>query len=226
LVSVPKRIALATVMLVLIAIVAGGVWLYRSLSYVPPFYSEALALDEPKLQQSNRDMLGRIAALTNDLKRSGEWQALFTDQEINGWLAVDVPKNHADLLPPEVLNPRVRLEPERVLLGAQVQGEVSAVVSVELDVRLTATNQVAVRIRKVRVGDVPWPLDQIIGEVTASARDWGLKVEQAQSDGDPLLLLTLPADSDGDGRRISLERLELQDGRVFISGHTTAPPIP
>ena len=222
--SMTKRIALAVVVLVLLVIVVGGVWLYRSLYFVPEFYSQALAVGAPALQQSNREMLRRTAALNNDLKRTGKWQALFTDQQINGWLAVDVPKNHADLLPPEVRDPRVRITAEGMFAGARFEGEVSAVISVDLEVRLTATNVLAVRINKARVGDVPWPLDRVVEEVIAAAASWGLQVEQTQTDGDPVLLVTLPPDLQNNRRHVLLEHLEFRDGEVLLSGRTTAGP--
>jgi hypothetical protein len=202
----------------LVVLLAGGVWLYRSLSYVPPFYSEALAATESALRQSSREMLRRTAAFNNDIKRSGKWEALFTDQEINGWLAVDVPKNHADLIPPQAHEPRVRIVPGRLLAGARIEGAVSSVVSIELDVRLTETNIVAVRLQRLKVGDVPWALDDIVDQVAAAARDWGVRVEQTQSDGDPVLLLTMPAKFDE--RQVHLERLELREGEVYLAGHT------
>jgi hypothetical protein len=206
------------VLVALVALLAGGIWLYRSLSYVPPFYSEALEASAAELSRFSRELLRRTAALNSDVKRRGQWEALFTDEQINGWLAVDVPKNHPDLIPTQAHNPRVRIVPGRLLAGAQMEGAVTAVVSVELDVRLAETNVLAVRIEKLRVGDVPWALDQIIDDVVAAARDWGIRVEQTQSDGDPVLLLTMPAEVDE--RKLFLERLELREGEVYLSGQT------
>ena len=54
-----------------------------------------------------RSFARQTAALNNHLRRMGGWEAHFTDQQVNGWLAVDVPKNHPDLLPPEISHPRV-----------------------------------------------------------------------------------------------------------------------
>jgi hypothetical protein len=206
------------VLVVLAVLLAGGIWLYRSLSHVPPFYAEAIEASESELKQSSREMLRRTAALNNDIKRPGKWEALFTDKQINGWLAVDVPKNHPELIPPQAHNPRVRMVPGRLLAGAQIDGAVSAVVSVELDVRLAEPNVLAVRIQKLRVGNVPWGLDEIIDDVVAAAADWGIQVEQTQSEGDPVLLLRMPADFDE--RRAVLERLELRNGEVYLSGQT------
>jgi hypothetical protein len=215
---VPKRALVTVVLVVLALVIAGGIWLYRSLSYVPPFYSEAVSASDPELKRSNREMLRRTAALNNDVQRPGKWEALFSDKEINGWLAVDVPKNHPDLIPPQARDPRVQIMPGRLLAGVRIEDAVSAVVSVELDVRLTEANVVAVRIQRIRVGDVPWGLDQVLDEVVKAARDWGIRVEQTQSDGDPVLLLTMPAEFDK--RRVLLERLELREGEVYLSGQT------
>ena len=217
-VSVPKRALVTAVLVALVALLAGGIWLYRSLSHVPTFYTQALGATESELKQSSREMLRRVAALNNDVKRPGKWEALFTDQQVNGWLAVDVPKNHPDLIPPQAHSPRLQIVPGRLLAGAQVDGAVSAVVSVELDIRLTGDNVVAVRIQKLRVGNLPWGLDEIIDEVVAAASDLGIRVEQTQSDGDPVLLLTMPAEFDK--RQVFLERLELRDGEVYLAGQT------
>jgi hypothetical protein len=205
----------------LIAVIAGGFWFYRALSYVPAFYSEALAMAASDLQQSSHELLRRTTALTNDLKRMGRWQALFTEKQINGWLAVDLPKNHPDLLPSQFQNPRVQITADRVYAGAQLEKGISTVVSLEFSATLQAPNQVAVRIYKVRAGDVPWRLDQIVEEAARAAGEWGLQVEQTHTDGDPVLLLTLPPEAQ-QGREIVLERLELRDGAVYLSGQTTA----
>jgi hypothetical protein len=219
--STRKRIAMTALLLLVVAMIGGGAWFYRALSYVPAFYSQALAVKAPELQQSSREMLRRTAALTNDVKRLGNWQALFTDQQINGWLAVDVPKNHPDLLPSELRNPRVRIMPDGVLIGARFEGQVSSVVSVKFSVQLERTNVVAVRIHQLRVGDVPWRLDRIIDEIIRSAGQWGFLVEQTQTDGDPVLLVTLPPDLHDRNREVQLEQLELREGEVFLSGRSS-----
>jgi hypothetical protein len=218
-----KRVALAVGLLVLVALLAGGFWLYRSLQHVPAFYTEALAVADSDLQQSNRELLRQTAALNNHLRRMGAWEAHFTDQQVNGWLAVDVPKNHPDLLPPEISHPRVRITPDAIFAAARFDGDISAVVSIELDVALPETNRLAVRIKKFRVGDMPWPLDDLLHEVISTAASWGLQIEQTQSDGDPVLLVTVPVEIGEGPGKVRLERLELRQGEVYLSGHTLPP---
>jgi len=201
-------------------VVALGAWLWYSIRHVPEFYRQALSTDRARLEKSNKQLLRRTAALRNELRRIGVWQTRFTAEEINGWLAVDVPKNHPGLLPPEIEEPRVSISSDSILIGARYIGRVISVVSLELSVHLPEENVVAIRVRKLRVGDVPWGLSTIIDEVVASARDLGIGVQQTQIDGDPLLLFMLSDYWEAEGRKVELVGLELEDGAVVIRGRT------
>jgi hypothetical protein len=202
------------------ALVATGAWLWFSIHHVPEFYQQALKTDREELERSNKQLLRRTAALRNEFKRIGTWQARFTADEINGWLAVDVPKNHPDLLPPQLEEPRVSISPDAVLGGARYTGGVTSVVSLEVSAHLPEENVIAVRIRKLRVGDLPWSMSRIIDEVTAAASDLGVGVQQSQIDGDPLLIFSLSDYWQAEGRNIALVGLEFEDGAVVIRGRT------
>lgn len=216
------RIALGSVLALLTLLAIAAVCVYLASQQVPEFYSNALALDPADLRQASDRMLRRSAALSNDVRKSGTWQQAFTDAEINGWLAVDVPKNHPTLIPEELSEPRVCLTPSGVQVGARVEGSgVAAVVSLEFDLGLQSTNVIAVRIRKVRVGDLPWRLDTVVNAVVRAADNWDIVVQQSQIDGDPLLLLTLPATRPNWKSEIRLERLQLRAGEIVVSGVTT-----
>ena len=105
----------------IVALVALGAWLWYSIRHVPEFYRQALSTDRAQLEKSNKQLLRLTAALRNELRRPGVWQARFTADEINGWLAVDVPKNHPDLLPPQIEEPRVGITPDAVSVGADTR---------------------------------------------------------------------------------------------------------
>ncbi len=216
----PRRIALTAGVGVIVVLVALGGWLWYSIHYVPEFYQRALSTDRAQLEKSNKQMLRLTAALRNELRRPGIWQARFTADEINGWLAVDVPKNHPDLWPPQIEEPRVGITPDAVSVGARYVGSVTSVVSLEVSAHLPEENVVAVRIRKLRAGNVPWSISRIVDEVVAVAGDLGIGVEQAQIDGDPLLLFSLSDYWDAQDRKVELVGLELEDGAVVIRGRT------
>ena len=59
--------------------------------------------------------------LRNDICNEPNWEAVFTDQEVNAWLAEDLVTYFADRLPPEVNEPRVLFEPDRIILAFQLR---------------------------------------------------------------------------------------------------------
>jgi hypothetical protein len=215
-----RRIALTAGVGVIVVLMALGGWLWYSIHYVPEFYRHALSKDHAQLEKSNKQMLRLTAALRNELRRAGVWQARFTADEINGWLAVDVPKNHPDLLPPQIEEPRVGISPDAVSVGARYTGSVTSVVSLEVSAHLPEENVVAVRIRKLRAGNVPWSIGRIIDEIVAAAGDLGIGVQQSQIDGDPLLLFSLSEYWEAQDRKVELVGLEFEDGAVVIRGRT------
>src|SRR6188474_2649804 len=75
---------------------------YRASQQVPEFYREALSGDTQRHAAASQEMLRTATALANDVQKEGEWQAEFTEEQINGWLAVDLAENHGKALPPEV----------------------------------------------------------------------------------------------------------------------------
>ena len=58
-------------------------------------------------------MLRDIAAIESAVNTPGRWQTTITAEEINGWLAVDMVKNHPKLLPPTFHDPRVAIRRTR-----------------------------------------------------------------------------------------------------------------
>ncbi len=87
----------------------------------PEFYRHALAQDATSAKQGSDALLHEAAALASDLRRPGQWHALFTTEQINGWLACDVLQNHPKLFPTCIADPRIAIEnnqaPNRLLLA-------------------------------------------------------------------------------------------------------------
>jgi hypothetical protein len=195
--------------------------LYWAAQQAPAFYAQALAQDAGSSQKASDIMLRQTAALVNDLRRPGQWQAMFTAEQINGWLAYDVRKNHSHLFPPDISDPRVALGNDRLQIAFRWQRPGwSTIVSMEAELYLQEVNVVAIRIRNARAGKLPLPLGSLLNDVAASAREIGLEIDQEQIDGDPLLLVTLPSAYDNAGKQLSLESLELHDGELYVAGRS------
>lgn len=199
--------------------------LYRGMQHVPDFYNEAMnvSVSTQRQQELGQQFERLVAELHNDARREGRWEAVLTDEELNAWLAADLPDKFPDAMPAGTGDPRVKVTPERIQIACKYESEwLSAIVSMEVDVYLTdKPNEVAVEIGGVRGGWVPLPYKPLLDRVTNAARRSGIPLRWAGLEGDPVALVRVPAHHKQLGdRELCLETLELRDGAVYLAGRT------
>jgi hypothetical protein len=219
-----RRIQIALVVLTGLLGIIGVVALYisQSMRRVPPFYQTALQVDSESQGEASDECLRQAASLASDVQRPGRWQAIFSAEQINGWLAVDLAKNYPNALPTEIENPRVDIQSALATLACGYkQGEQTTVVSISFDLYLSSPSVAAVRVHSVRAGSLPVPLSSVLEAISAAAHNFDLDIQWRQSHGDPVALITLPPASDGDSREIRLDKIELRDGAVYLAGETS-----
>jgi hypothetical protein len=218
--------------LVLILLVTAGVAVlltaaYRATQHIPEFYQAALA-EKPVEQKAAADQLERqVLELHNEARQPGRWEARFSQEHINGWLAADLPVKFPGALPDGVSAPRVAIEPGRMQLAVRYDhGDVSTVLSLAGDAYLTdRPNEVAIHIEHVRAGAFPVPLAQFLDDIAERAGEAGLPIRWTDQDGDPVALVKLPLDREEfKGRKLQVEGLEIAAGEIVVSGRTEAPP--
>ena len=130
-------------------------------------------LAQPQEQQEARDQfVVQATALASDLHRPGHWQSLFTADQINAWLALELATNYPDLLPDELqrsasFDPR----PNEATIACRYEsGDMAAVLSLTVDAYLHEPNVLALRIRRARAGALPVPLAQVLDSISHAAR--------------------------------------------------------
>ena len=219
------RIALFGLAAVMLLAAGGGIWLYLAVHHVPHFYAQALKVEPATQRHASDEMVRHTAALSNDVRHDGSWQASFSTDQINGWLAVDLVQNHARMLPAEFHEPRVAIHKGQMIIGCRYESpRISSVLSLTADVYLQEPNVLALRIRQARAGAVPLPLKDVMGQIVHTGENFGFIAALKQIAGDPLLLLTLPAvESDGRGGEVHVDSVELREGELFLAGHTQRP---
>lgn len=210
-----------------VSLAIAGFLLFRAAQSVPEFYEQAIEFDLPPREQAfaSEQVEHEVLELHNEVRTEESWDATFSDQQVNAWLALDLPEKFPGALPPEISQPRVRFEKDHFHAGATYQiDDMKLVVSVSGDLYMTdQPNEVALRLRSVRAGMIPLPLKRVLGMVTQAANQAGLVLRWTKQDGDPVALLQLPPDQQQiDGRRVQLDTLELRENSLFIAGRTVA----
>ena len=221
-----KWLAILTIVLcVVLLLVGGGMFtLHRASQHVPEFYGLAIQADPVGQKGASDKMLRKAAALVSDLGNEAEWKSLFTEDEINGWLAVDLVQNHPDALPSSMADPRVSIEPDRLTLACRYDwGDWKCVLSVVLDVYLADSNVMALRIRTARAGAVPLPLGEVLNRITTAAEKMDIELRWQQADGDPVALVSIRPPRDDDKRVVRIESIKLGEGEIYLAGSSESP---
>jgi hypothetical protein len=219
-----KSLRYTSFSLLVLLLLAGAVLygLYRAAQQVPKFYAEELAV-APQAQENDSDrMLKQTFELQNKLQRRGRWQQVIEAKTINAWLAVDLPRNHPDLLPSGVSDPRVRIGPEGITLACRLDRfGLHGVISLQVSVRVEADDVISVRVHKARLGAIPWSIKRVLDAIADAARQANLRIQWRQIDGDPVALITV---TPGTGGRhvVHIDTVSLEEGQVVLAGTTEA----
>jgi hypothetical protein len=217
------RLLLLAAAIAVVLIVFGLLGLYLAARHEPAFYHEALHIDRAVLEKGSDRMLQQTTALASAVKKRGHWEALFTAEQVNGWLAVDLVRNHPNTLPSMLHDPRVAIDPKRVTVACRFERDgLSSVLSLTVEPYLPEPNVVALRIVSARAGLLPVPLGQVLNRISEAARDLHVHLEWRRADGAPVAMFSLPPAAED--RPVRIETLRLGEGEVYVGGTTQTKP--
>jgi hypothetical protein len=192
-----------------------------ALRSVPADYEAALRLGAARAAKASDEFLQEAAGVASDVRRPGAWDAVFTVEQINGWLAVDVPENFPDLLPPGVNEPRVFIHPGDLTIACRYRnGAIDTVLSLGCDVYLQSPNVLAIRIKSARAGLAPLPLSKVLEVISHTAQELELPLEWRRSGGDPVALVNVVPPHARSRGPIELDSVELHEGELAVAGRT------
>jgi hypothetical protein len=213
-----KRVlVLGTLTVAALACIPGLAWL--SLTHEPGFYREMVKRPRLNRYREAKRFVAQSLQLRNDIVNEPTWEAVFSDEEVNAWLAEDLVTHFADQLPPEVHEPRVRFEMDRVTLAFGLdQGPVRSVIWVVARPRVAGPNVLELTFEKIRAGMLPVPAEKVLDRITTHARGQGLNVAWKREGGSPVVVIRYtPHDSRDD---VQLERVDLRDGQLRLNGRS------
>ena len=216
------KYTLISLFVVALSLVGATWWLYEATQQVPQFYQQALTAPVEVQRQASDALLAEASDLVSSARKQGEWDAVFAEQEINGWLAIDLKENHPTLLPKEIQEPRLTIHEDEICLAWRVNHpQYSGVMSVSLTPEILEPNIMLLRIRQAKAGAVPLPLGKIMEVVNKHASAAKLPVRWTQVDGDPAALVEMTADDSSKFIR-QITEITLGNGELYVSG-TTIP---
>ena len=191
---------------------------YYAAQQVRPFYQQALQIEPAVLERGSRELESRATALYSDARQVGQWQALFTAEQINGWLATQLVQNASGELPANIRDPRIAIASDVLTLGFRTSsGGVETVISADAAVSLTDDGSVAIQLIAVRAGALPLPVLQLADELAGACQKLNLPVRWTRQDGKPVALVEIQS-----REPIYVDAIKLDEGQLYVAGHTGA----
>ena len=223
-----KYLAASLFTLVLIlGILAFVAW--RASKHEEPWYLEAVSAEEPGVQaqriEAGDEFERHALELRNEARQTGDWEAVFTQEQVNGWLASDLNEKFPEMLPRYVHDPRVKIEQDHARAAFRItNSQIDAVIIVGVDLYLTENpNELAVRFHEAHAGLVPLPLRRVTDVANAAAKKTNIQMRWSHNGGDPVALIQIPQKvKDVEGHLI-VENVEVREGEVYLSGRTVKP---
>jgi hypothetical protein len=202
--------------------ILGG--MYFAARHVRPFYEQALGLEPEVLQRGRRELESRATALYSDARQGGKWHALFTSEQINGWLATQLAESQVADIPSRIRDPRVAISPDVLTLGFRTFSRgVETVITVDASVFVTEEGAVAIRLMSVRAGALPLPVMQLADEIATACDKLSLPVFWTQDAGQPIAIVELRSDASTNNQHFYIDLIEFGEGELYVAGHTEVP---
>lgn len=192
---------------------------YASLTHRPSFYKAMAVLPKRQRVEQARRFVSQSLQLRNDIANEPSWEAVFSDEEVNSWLAEDLVTHFADHLPPEVHEPRVLFELDRITLAFELdRGPLRSVIWVVARPRIPEPNVLELTLEKVRAGMVPIPPDQVLNRIVAMADEHGIDVSWKREGNLPVATIRYTPAGEGEG--VKLDRVRIFKGEVLLAGRS------
>ena len=200
-------------------------YLYHMSQRPPDFYQEALQQQPEEARLQGAAFETQVMGLYNAALQFGPWNGAIHQDQINGWLASELPKKFPEILESQfITDPRVSITAGELSVAGQANFEgLHGVIVARLDIfRTDQKDQFAVRVHSLRAGVFPIPISTFAAEIEKDLARHGLAAQWSEMEGDPVLIVDIPE------KRLLLQELykieittiDFEDERMIISGVT------
>lgn len=213
-----------TIIVLILLLVVGLCVAYYMSQRQPEFYTAAMKQEEAQSRALGSQLETKALDIYNSALIPTTWQGTVTEDEINGWLASELPTKFPELLPENIKDPRVSLANNELTIACGCNyKDLRGMLVGQFDLFCTdQPNQVAVRIRSIRLGIVPFPVTQFADQITEGLSKSGYESFWKEMDGDPVLVIDVPNDYlvIEDYYRIEVTSFEINDKKITVAGET------
>ncbi len=193
---------------------------WQAAQATPDFYQQALAASPVGSEADGKLLERRVAALHRAVNQSSVWSMAFSEEQVNGWLASDLPEKFPEWTTSDVRQPRIAFDDNLVRLAFQYQrGSLETVISVDANISLTdQPNELAVQFQRARAGLLPLPLDRLIPHVDKAAARTQTPLRWIQVDDLPVALVRLSLVDHRRDREVFLDAVSATPGELRLGG--------
>jgi hypothetical protein len=190
------RRRILVVLLVSLVVVAGGLYsTYQATQQAPEFYTTVVATP---VAQSNAPPIREVAEeqiekAETAAKAKSNWRFEFTQDQINEFLAKDLPELSPHVLPPNLKDPRIKIEDGKAMLGCQYDSErFKAVLWLETEAIVSEDGKAIKLIPKnAGAGMLPMPLSRLFTRLKGLSGKTGNVLIEFNEDSPQAIVLRL-----------------------------------
>ena len=213
---------LAMVLLLLLSL--GLCFAYYTSQNSPEFYTAALKKEPEESKALGSQMETDVLDIYNSAMIPAAWQGELSEEGINGWLASELIEKFPEVLPENIKDPRVSLKDDQLTIACRCSyKDLQGILVGSFDLFCTEQpNQIAIRIKSVKMGIIPFPVTQFADEVTDALSKSGYESSWTEADGDPVLLVTVPEDHliIEENYLVKIKSIDIEAEKVFFTGET------
>ncbi len=218
------RRRILVVLLVSLVVVAGGLYsTYQATQQAPEFYTTVVT---KPVAQTNAPPIKEVAEQQIEkaetaAKAKSNWRFEFTQDQINEFLAKDLPELSPNVLPPNLKDPRIKIEEGKAMLGCQYDSErFKAVLWLETEAKVSEDGKAIKLIPKsAGAGMLPMPLSRLFERLKGLNGNTGnLSIELTEEAPQAIVLRLRPGALGPEEAQYHIDSIKLEKERLSLEG--------
>lgn len=218
------RRRLLVALLVMLVVVGGGLYsTYQATQQAPEFYEAIVAKpltpsNAPPVREVAKEQIHQAEVAA---KAKKNWRFEFTQDQINEFLANDLPERAPHLLPAHLKDPRIKIEEGKALLGCQYDSErFKAVLWVETEAQVSEDGK-SVRLipKSAGAGMLPMPISRLFERLKGlNAKTGALSIELSEETPQSVIIKLREAALPKEQANYHIDSIKLEPEKLSLEG--------